>query len=115
MSRQCLLDQLIFAPPARVIFREAKALNAAAWERGRGWAFEIPLGGLHYYELSNTTFHRLALRTLERLVADDGAGVPRRGELARVGPTGFNGVLSDSRPCCRDGTSDGAWKGTIDQ
>jgi hypothetical protein len=47
------------------------ALDAAAWERGRGWAFEIPLGGLHDYELGNTTFHRLALRTIVRLVADD--------------------------------------------
>jgi hypothetical protein len=47
------------------------ALDAAAWERGRGWAFENPVGGCHYHELSNTTFHRLALRTIERLVADD--------------------------------------------
>jgi hypothetical protein len=32
---------------------------------------QTPFGGRHYYELSNTTFRRLALRTVERRVADD--------------------------------------------
>jgi len=54
-------------------------------------------GHVRAYVGTRSTFHRLALRTIERLVADDSAGVPQRVELARVGPTGFNGVLSDSR------------------
>lgn len=59
----------IFDEPQRVAFRQAMALDDAAWERGRGWAFEMAIGGLHYYEHTNPVFFRLALRTLERLVA----------------------------------------------
>jgi len=59
----------LFDEPQRCAFREAIGLDAAAWERGRGWAFEMAIGGLHYYEQSNPVFFRLARRTLERLLA----------------------------------------------
>jgi aminoglycoside phosphotransferase (APT) family kinase protein len=58
----------IFDEPQRCAFRDAMELDAAAWERGRGWAFEMAIGGVHYYEETNAVFFRLARRTLERLV-----------------------------------------------
>ncbi|QIK71265.1 phosphotransferase [Propioniciclava coleopterorum] len=62
----------VFEEPERSLFREALGLDAAAWERGRGWAFEMAIGGLHYYEETNPVFARQAARTLARLM-DDGA------------------------------------------
>jgi aminoglycoside phosphotransferase (APT) family kinase protein len=59
----------IFDEPQRGAFREAMALDSAAWERGRGWAFEMAIGGLHYYEHTNPVFFRLARRTLRELIA----------------------------------------------
>lgn len=58
----------IFTEPQRSHFREAMGLDDAAWERGRGWAFEMAIGGLHYDEHSNPTFFRLARRTLSALL-----------------------------------------------
>lgn len=58
----------IFDEPQRSAFRQAMGLDDAAWERGRGWSFEMAIGGLHYYEHTNPVFHRLARRTLDRLV-----------------------------------------------
>jgi len=45
-------------------------LDVAAQERGRGWAFEMAIGGLHYYEHTNPVFFSQALQTLERLLAE---------------------------------------------
>jgi aminoglycoside phosphotransferase (APT) family kinase protein len=59
----------ILEEPQRAAFREAMGLDDAAWERGRGWAFEMAIGGLHYYEHTNLVFFRLARRTLARLLA----------------------------------------------
>ncbi len=59
----------VFEEPQRSAFREAMALDEAAWARGRGWAFEMAIGGLHYYERTNPSFSRLARRTLDRLAA----------------------------------------------
>lgn len=58
----------VFGEPHRSRFRQAMGMDQAAWERGRGWAFEMAIGGLHYYEESNPTFFRLAQRTLEALL-----------------------------------------------
>lgn len=58
----------IFDEPQRGKFREAMGLDEAAWQRGRGWAFEMAIGGLHYYEHSNPIFFQLAERTLNRLL-----------------------------------------------
>lgn len=58
----------VFEEPARSVFREQMGLDDAAWERGRGWAFEMAIGGLHYYEHTNPAFAALAARTLQRLI-----------------------------------------------
>lgn len=58
----------VFEEPQRSQFHEAMAVDEAARQRGRGWAFEMAIGGLHYYEHSNPTFFRLAQRTLHALL-----------------------------------------------
>lgn len=60
----------IFDEPVRSVFRRRLAPDEAAWERGRGWAFEMAIGALPYYEHTNPPFHRLALTTLQRLLAE---------------------------------------------
>lgn len=58
----------LFDEPERSTFRAEMGLGDAAWERGRGWAFEMAIGGLHYYERSNPVFARQAAQTLHRLI-----------------------------------------------
>jgi len=58
----------VFEEDARDAFRAAMDVGEAGWERGRGWAFEMAIGALHYYEHSNPVFFAQALRTLERLL-----------------------------------------------
>ncbi|WP_380163424.1 phosphotransferase [Jannaschia sp. R86511] len=60
---------VIFEEPQRTEFRDAMGPDEAAWQRGRGWAFEMAIGGLHYYEHTNPIFFRMARRTLRRLIA----------------------------------------------
>ncbi len=60
---------VVFDEPERSAFRDAMALDEAAWRRGRGWAFEMAIGGLHHYEHTNPVFFRMARRTLQRLIA----------------------------------------------
>lgn len=59
---------VVFDEPHRSAFRDAMGLDDAAWRRGRGWAFEMAIGGLHYYEHTNPLFFRIARRTLRRLM-----------------------------------------------
>ena len=59
----------VFDADARARFRTAMGIDDAAWERGRGWAFEMAIGALHYYEHTNPVFFAQALRTLHRLLA----------------------------------------------
>ena len=59
---------VVFEEPQRSAFKNAMGLDEAAWRRGRGWAFEMAIGGLHYYEHSNPVFFRMARRTLRRLI-----------------------------------------------
>lgn len=61
---------VLFEGPARGAFLEAMGLDDAAQERGRGWSFEMAIGGVHYYEHTNPVFFRQAMRTLERLLAE---------------------------------------------
>ena len=63
---------VVFDEPERSAFRDAMGLDEAAWRRGRGWAFEMAIGGLHYYEHTNPDFFRMARRTLQRLIATSG-------------------------------------------
>jgi len=58
----------VFEPGARDAFRAAMDVDDAAWERGRGWAFEMAIGALHYYEHTNPVFFTQASRTIERLL-----------------------------------------------
>lgn len=60
---------VVFDEPHRGQFRQAMGLDDAAWARGRGWAFEMAIGGLHYYEHTNPMFFRLARRTLDALLS----------------------------------------------
>lgn len=58
----------VFEPDARNAFRVAMDVDDAAWERGRGWAFEMAIGAAHYYEHTNPVFFIQAVRTLQRLL-----------------------------------------------
>jgi aminoglycoside phosphotransferase (APT) family kinase protein len=60
---------VVFEEPQRSTFRDAMGLDEAAWRRGRGWAFEMAIGGLHYYEHTNPIFFAMARRTLHRLLS----------------------------------------------
>ena len=60
---------VLFEEPQRSAFRDAMGLDQSAWQRSRGWAFEMAIGGLHYYEHTNPTFFSMARRTLRRLIA----------------------------------------------
>lgn len=55
--------------PERSVFREAMGRDNAAWEWGRGWAFEMAVGALHYDEHTNPVFAAQARGSLERLLA----------------------------------------------
>lgn len=61
---------VLFEEPARGAFLAAMGLHEAAQERGRGWSFEMAIGGVHYYEHTNPVFFQQAMRTLERLLAE---------------------------------------------
>ncbi len=43
------------------------------WERGKAWAFEQAMGAAWYYQHSNEAMHRMGLRTLERILAEEPA------------------------------------------
>jgi aminoglycoside phosphotransferase (APT) family kinase protein len=60
----------IFEEPARSVFRDAMGLDDATSARGRGWAFEMAIGGLHYYEHTNPVFKHQAAQTLKRLLGE---------------------------------------------
>lgn len=61
---------VLFEGTAREAFLETMGLDDAARERGRGWAFEMAIGGVHYYEHTNPVFFRQAMRTLRRLLTE---------------------------------------------
>src|SRR6478735_4693144 len=61
---------VLFDEPARGVFLTAIGLDESARERGRGWAFEMAIGGAHYYEHTNAVFFEQAMRTLHRLLAE---------------------------------------------
>lgn len=56
-----------FTGRARDRFREAMALDDAAWERGRGWALSTALIALPYYRGNNAVVEAQSRRVLERL------------------------------------------------
>lgn len=59
---------VLFDEPTRSFFLAEVGLDDSARERGRGWAFEMAIGGLRYYEHTNPVFFGQAARTLQRLL-----------------------------------------------
>ncbi|MFJ9038993.1 aminoglycoside phosphotransferase family protein [Streptomyces sp. NPDC102406] len=53
-------------------FREAVAIDADAWERGRGWALTIAAHELAYYRESNPFMARTAERVIGEVLAERG-------------------------------------------
>jgi aminoglycoside phosphotransferase (APT) family kinase protein len=66
---------LLESGPRRVL-RDKVGCNEAQWERGKGWAFAQSMGLVWYYAESNPTMAAIGRRTLDRLVADEAAGLP---------------------------------------
>ncbi|MFF3504288.1 aminoglycoside phosphotransferase family protein [Streptomyces sp. NPDC003247] len=60
----------LFPAPVREVFRTAVGTDAAAWERGRGWALSIALIQLPYYRDTNPVIAARARRVIEEVLAD---------------------------------------------
>ena len=58
----------LFDADSRHVFREALAVDDAAWERGRGWALSMALIALPYYWNTNPTIVQSSLHTLTELL-----------------------------------------------
>lgn len=56
---------------SRATFRAELALDAATWERERGWALSTAVGALAYYEESNPFMADQARRKLRSLLGDE--------------------------------------------
>ncbi|MFD3514977.1 aminoglycoside phosphotransferase family protein [Streptomyces sp. NPDC058657] len=59
----------LLTPPAREAFRAATGADAAAWERGRGWALSIALNELRAYRTENISMGEKARHVLAGLLA----------------------------------------------
>ncbi len=57
----------------RAEFRASLAADDASWARGRGWALSTGLIALPYYRSTNPTLAGISRRTIEQVLADDGA------------------------------------------
>jgi aminoglycoside phosphotransferase (APT) family kinase protein len=62
----------LFDERARQRFREALGVDTIEWHRGMAWALEQALGAAWYYETTNATMHRMGVRTIARILTDDG-------------------------------------------
>ncbi|MCA0293951.1 MAG: aminoglycoside phosphotransferase family protein [Actinobacteria bacterium] len=54
----------------REVFRDAVGSAELEWTRGKAWALEQAIGAGWYYHRTNPVMSRMAVRTLERLLAD---------------------------------------------
>lgn len=59
----------LLPPRARDLFRAALEVDAAAWERGRGWALSFALIALPYYERTNPALVASSRHVLRELLA----------------------------------------------
>ncbi len=59
----------LMTPDARELFRAALAVDAATWERGRGWALSFGLIAYAYYKDSNPGLAQIARRTIDEVLA----------------------------------------------
>ena len=55
----------------RQLFRGDLGCDELEWERGKAWAFQQAMGAIWYYVDSNPPMHRMARRTLDRILADE--------------------------------------------
>ncbi|MFF5175296.1 aminoglycoside phosphotransferase family protein [Micromonospora sp. NPDC000089] len=65
---------LLEAGPRQVL-RDALGCDDLTWARGRAWAFAQSMGLVWYYVETNPMMYRTGRRTLERILADEEAGV----------------------------------------
>jgi aminoglycoside phosphotransferase (APT) family kinase protein len=61
----------LFPADTRTDFREALAVDDAAWARGRGWALSFGLIALPYYRNTNPALAQIARHTIDEVLADD--------------------------------------------
>lgn len=59
----------VFSADARARFRNALAVDDAAWTRGRGWALSVALIALPSYRDTNPVFARIARHTIDEVLA----------------------------------------------
>jgi len=59
----------LLPPEARGTFRKALLADAAAWERGRGWALSFGLIALAAYKDSNPGLSKIARRAIDEVLA----------------------------------------------
>lgn len=59
------------SPRARQRFRQAVAVDAATWLRGRAWALSVAIIQLPYYYHTNPTLRDNALHTIQAVLSDD--------------------------------------------
>ena len=62
----------LFSGQSRQEFRRAAAVDNATWERGRGWALSWALSFIPYYRTTNPPGVRIAQRTIDEVLADQG-------------------------------------------
>lgn len=60
----------LFAAESRQAFRQALAVDAATWARGRGWALSVGLIALPYYQTTNPVLATLSRRTINEVLAE---------------------------------------------
>ena len=62
----------LLSTEARTILRDALAVDAATWARGRGWALSVALIQLPYYQSSNPVLAAMARYTIAEVLAEIG-------------------------------------------
>jgi aminoglycoside phosphotransferase (APT) family kinase protein len=61
----------LLATGPRNVFRHDLACDDLEWERGKAWALQQATGAAWYYAATNPPMHRMGLRTIERILADE--------------------------------------------
>jgi aminoglycoside phosphotransferase (APT) family kinase protein len=70
----------LFSTATRTVLRDALAVDAATWARGRGWALSVALIQLPYYQRSNPVLAAMARYTIAEVLADIGAADSSRND-----------------------------------
>jgi len=60
----------LFTPDMRNTFYEAIQVDAATWQRGRGWALSVALIALPYYQHTNPTLANISRYAIQQVLAD---------------------------------------------